>query len=66
MSHVTYIIDKDGSEHKVLTQQYAIGLYVIEDDDPMKQRGIEDADEIQFHKYLREKFEYNKEKSSVL
>ena len=45
MSHVTYIIDKDGSEHKVLTQQYAIGLYVIEDDDPMKQAGI-DADEV--------------------
>lgn len=64
MSHVTYIIDKD-VEHKILTQQNEVSLYVIEDNDSTKQY-IVDAEEIEFHKTLRKKFEFNTDKSSVL
>ena len=53
MSHVTYIKNK-GVEHKILTEQYEVGLYCL------------DAEEIEFHKELRSKYEYNKDKSSVL
>lgn len=64
MSHVTYIIDK-GIEHEIVTQQYEAGLYVIEDSDPQKQSCL-NIEEIKFHKQLREKYEYNKDKSTVL
>lgn len=64
MSHVTYIKDKN-VEHKILTEQYEVGLYVIEDDNSAKQYCL-DAEEIEFHKELRSKYEYNKNKSSVL
>lgn len=64
MSYVTYIID-NGVEHKILTEQYEVGLYVIEDDNSAKQYSL-DAEEIEFHKELRSKYEYNKDKSSVL
>lgn len=64
MSHVTTIID-NGIEHKIVTQQYEVGLYVIEDNDPAKQYCV-DAEEVEFHKTLREKFEFNPDKSTVL
>lgn len=64
MSHVTYI-KFNGEEHKILTEQYDIGLYVIEDNDSSKQYGV-DEEEIEFHKKLRDHFEWDKEKSSVL
>ena len=64
MSHVTYIID-NGVEHEIVTQQYEVGLYVIEDSDPQKQYGL-DVEEVEFHKQLRKKYEYNKDKSTVL
>lgn len=64
MSHVTYIID-EGVEHEIVTQQYEVGLYVIEDSDSQKQACL-DVEEIKFHKQLRSKYEYNKDKSSVL
>ena len=64
MSHVTCIID-EGVEHEIVTQQYEEGLYVIEDSDPQKQACL-DIEEIEFHKQLREKYEYNNDKSTVL
>lgn len=44
--------DKTGKTLKVQTQQYTIGTYVIIDDDPNQQFGL-DIDEKQYHEDIK-------------
>lgn len=62
---ITVIIDDDNEEHEIVTQQYQVGLYVIIDHDPAQQFGL-DIEEKEYHRKLREEYNYNSDKSSIL
>lgn len=53
MGLYTKIIAKDGSITTINTQEYAIGTYVIINNDPAIQFGIEES-EIDYHTRIRE------------
>ena len=59
----TYIVDD--KKHKIVTQQYEIGMYYIVDNDPAKQGGF-NCKEIDFHKSLRRTYRYIPEESTNL
>jgi len=46
-------VDKTGETIAYRTQQYEIGLYVIENDDPSRQYCIDSVSEVEFHKTIR-------------
>jgi hypothetical protein len=48
----TKILTKDGKELNVVTQQYLVGTYVIINNDPSMQYGV-DKKEYEYHKKLR-------------
>lgn len=62
---ITTIIDDKHKEHKIVTQQYEVGTYVIVDNDPTQQIGV-NISEIEFHKLIREHYDFNFDKSTVL
>lgn len=62
---VTVIVGDDNKEHTIVTQQYQVGLYVIIDHDPAQQFGL-DIEEKEYHRKLREEYNYNLDKSSIL
>lgn len=48
----TKILTKEGKELNVVTQQYSVGTYVIINNDPSMQFGV-DKKEDEYHKKLR-------------
>jgi hypothetical protein len=48
----TKILTKEGEELNFVTQQYSVGTYVIINNDPSKQFGV-DMKEDEYHKKLR-------------
>lgn len=62
---ITTIIDDKHKEHKIVTQQYQIGTYVIIDNDPAQQFST-NASEIEFHKLIRERYKFNLNESTAL
>lgn len=61
---VTVIIE-NGVEHQYATQQYKSGLYCIVDNDPAQQLCL-DIKEEDFHRELRQQYQYNTSKSSII
>lgn len=62
---ITTIIDDKHKEHKIVTQQYKVGTYVIIDNDPGLQFAT-NTSEIEFHKLIRERYNFDPDESSVL
>lgn len=61
----TTIIDDKHKEHKIVTQQYEIGTYVIIDHDPAQQFGV-NMSEIKYHKHIRKCNNWIPAESTVL
>lgn len=62
---ITTIIDDKHKEHKVVTQQYEVGAYVIIDHNPAKQFGV-NMSEVKYHKWLRKHNNWIPDESTVL
>ena len=62
---ITIIIDDKHKEHKIVTQQYLVGICVIIDNDPAQQFGIS-MSEVKYHKYIRKRNNWIPDESSVL
>ena len=62
---ITTIIDDEHKEHEIVTQQYEIGTYVIIDNDPAQQFGV-NMSEVKYHKYIRKHNNWIPDESSVL
>lgn len=62
---ITTIIDDKHKEYKVVTQQYQVGTYVIIDNDPAQQFGVQ-ISEVKYHKWLRKHNNWIPDESSVL
>ena len=60
------IIEDEGNELKVITQQYVSGLYVAiyKGDELVDQFGLEETEE-DFHRELRVNYKYDKERSTL-
>lgn len=61
----TIIDDKDKKKHKIVTQQYQVGTYVIVDHDPAQQFGV-NMSEVKYHKHIRKHNNWIPDESSVL
>ena len=62
---ITTIIDDKHKEHKIVTQQYAAGTYVIINNDPARQFSIS-VSEVKYHKYIRKHNNWIPDESSVI
>ena len=62
---ITTIIDDKHKEHKIVTQQYQVGTYVIIDNDPAQQFGV-NMSEVKYHKGLRKRNNWIPDESSVI
>jgi len=62
---ITTIIDDKHKEHKIVTRQYLVGIYVIIDNDPAQQFGV-NMSEVKYHKWLRKHNNWIPDESSVL
>ena len=62
---ITTIIDNEHKEHKIVTQQYQVGTYVIIDNDPAQQFGV-NTSEVKYHKLLRKRYNWIPDESTIL
>ena len=62
---ITTTIDDKHKEHKIVTQQYQVGTYVIIYHDPAQQFGVS-VSEVKFHKHIRKHNNWIPSESTVL
>ena len=62
---ITIVIDDKHKEHKIVTQQYEVGCYIIVDNNPATQCCVQTS-EVKYHKWLRKYNNWIPDESSVI